>query len=489
MERKTTLFARTLLWAALAALAPATALAQSTDADPAPRTASDHDDMRHAGMDHGEMDHAGMNHGEMSHAGMDHSQMDHSQMDHSQMDHSQMDHSQMDHSQMDHSQMDHSQMDHSRAERSSAPDGEREIAYWVAPMDPSYRRDRPGKSPMGMDLVPVYADELEPAGTVRVEPGVQQQMNLRTAEVREGRLWRRIDTVGRVTWDAERLSHVHSRVAGWIGEIGVEAAGEPVEAGQLLYTLYSPELANAQDELLRARNGGAGLVRSARARLRTLGVQPAVIERIEQAGRTIEYLPWYAERSGVVSALGARDGMRVTPDLELMEIAAETPVWVIADVAGRQVDWLADDQVAEITTAYRPGETFRSRIDYLYPELDPATRTQRVRLPVAIDSPRLKPGMWVDVRIFAGPVDGNVFIPREALIRTGTQERVIVRSGDETFEVREVTSGMESGEFVAILAGLRPGETVVTSGQFLLDSEANVAADGARMEGSGHAHH
>jgi len=418
-------------------------------------------------------------------ADRDHSEMDHSEMDHSEMDHSEMDHSEMDHSEMDHSQMDHSQMDPA----SASGDGEREIAYWVAPMDPNFRRDRPGTSPMGMDLVPVYVDELAPSGTVRVGQAVQQQMNLRTASVREGRLWRRIDTVGRVAWDAERISHVHSRVSGWIGELAIDAVGDPVTEGQLLYTLYSPDLVNAQDELLRARNGGAGLLASARARLRTLGVQEPVIERIEREGRAIEYLPWYAERSGVVSMLGAREGMRVTPELELVEIAAETPVWVIADVAGRQVDWLREDQVAEITTDYRPGTAFRARIDYLYPQLDPATRTQRVRLPVDLDEPLLKPGMWVDVRIFAGPVDGNVFIPREALIRTGMNERVIVRSEAETFEVREVTSGMESGEFVAILAGLQPGETVVTSGQFLLDSEASVAADGARIEGGGHAHH
>jgi Cu(I)/Ag(I) efflux system membrane fusion protein len=393
----------------------------------------------------------------------------------------------MDHSSMDHSSMDHSSMDHAATE--DAGSGEREIAYWVAPMDPNFRRDRPGKSPMGMDLVPVYSDELAPPGTVRVGTAVQQQMNLRTAAVREGRLWRRIDTVGRVTWDADRLRHVHSRVSGWIGELSVSAVGDPVEAGDRLYTLYSPDLTNAQDELLRARTGGAGLLASARARLRTLGVQDAVIDRIEREGRTLEYVPWYAEHSGVVSMLGARAGMRVTPDVELIEIAAEAPVWVIADVVGRQVDWLAAEQPAEITTDYRPGSTFRARIDYLYPELDPVSRAQRVRLPVDLDEPMLKPGMWVDVRIFAGPVDGEVFIPREALIRTGQRERVLVRTDDERFEVREVSSGMESGEFVAILAGLRPGETVVTSGQFLLDSEASVAADGARMEGGGHAHH
>jgi len=434
------------------------------------------------------MDHSEMDHSEMDHSEMDHSEMDHSEMDHSEMDHSEMDHSEMDHSQMDHSQMDHSQMDHASA-GSATIDDEREVAYWVAPMDPTFRRDEPGRSPMGMALVPVYTDELSPAGTVRVTLATQQQMNLRTTTVRQGRLQRRIDTVGEVVWDASQISHVHSRVAGWIGEIAIDAVGEAVEEGQLLYTLYSPELSNAQDELLRASSGGAGLLASARARLRTLGVQARVIERIVREGQVLEYLPWYAERSGVVTTLGARDGMRVTPDLELIEIASTAPVWVIAEVVGRQVDWLAEGQVAEITTDYRPGADFRSQVDYLYPALDPRTRTQRVRLPVAIDEPLLRPGMWVDVRIVAGPVDGQVYIPREALIRTGQNERVIVRTDDELFEAREVTSGMESGDFVAILAGLRPGETVVSSGQFLIDSEASLSSMGGQDSGDPHAHH
>jgi Cu(I)/Ag(I) efflux system membrane fusion protein len=439
-------------------------------------------------MDHSEMDHSEMDHSEMDHSEMDHSEMDHSEMDHSEMDHSEMDHSEMDHAGMDHSGMDQSQMDHARA-ASGGIDGDREVAYWVAPMDPNFRRNEPGLSPMGMALVPVYVDELSPAGTVRVTLATQQQMNLRTATVREGRLWRHIDTVGEVVWDASQISHVHSRVAGWIGEIAIDTVGEALEEGQLLYTLYSPDLSNAQDEMLRARTGGAGLLASARARLSTLGVQAPVIERIEREGQAIEYVPWYAERSGVVSALGIRGGMRVTPDLEMLEIASTAPVWVIAEVTGRQVDWLAEGQVAEIRTDYRPGTGFQARIDYLYPAFDARTGTQRVRLPVAIDEPLLRPGMWVDVRIFAGPVDGQVYIPREALIRTGQSERVIVRREDELFEVREVSSGMESGEFVAILTGLRPGEIVVSSGQFLLDSEAGLSSMPESGQGDGHAHH
>ncbi|GAB4172753.1 MAG: efflux RND transporter periplasmic adaptor subunit [Wenzhouxiangellaceae bacterium] len=377
--------------------------------------------------------------------------------------------------------------EHGQTDRPEAG-GEREIAYWVAPMDPSYRRDRPGKSPMGMELVPVYADELPAPGTVRVSASVQQQINLRTAPVREGRLWRRIDTVGRVQWAADRLRHVHTRVSGWIGEVGVAAVGDEVTAGALLYTLYSPELSNAQDELIRARARGGELLQAARDRLHTLGVQRAVIERIEQSGRALEYVPWYAEHGGVVTRLNARDRMRVSPETELFELAADDLLWVIADVAGRQTDWLAVGQSVEVRTDYRPGRLWESTISHLYPELDPVTLTRQVRIEVPGIADGLSPGMWTRVRIYAGPVDGQIFIPREALIRTGRDERVIVRTADESFEVRPVVSGMESGPYVAILAGLKPGEQVVTSGQFLIDSEASIHAEGTRLQGGGHGH-
>lgn len=362
--------------------------------------------------------------------------------------------------------------------------GEREVAYWVAPMDSSYRRDEPGKSPMGMDLIPVYVDELGEPGRVRVANPVQQQMNLRTATARRDRLWRRIDTVGRVEPDESAIHHLHPRVEGWIQRLDVTSVGERIESGQRLFTLYSPRLVSAQDEFLQAlRRGEDMLINSATQRLRTLGVQPEFIATLRETRETVENVPWFARHDGVVLQLSARHGMYVEPGDMILETVSLERVWVIAEVFARHSDWLATGHPAEIRTAYRPGKTFGSRIDYVYPLLDGPTRTVRVRLPVANAEKQLKPGMWTDVRIFAGPVDDQLIVPREALIRTGRSERLILQSEDELFEVREVVSGMESGDYVAIVEGIEAGDIVVTSGQFLIDSEASQKAGEQRLGG------
>lgn len=417
---------------------------------------------------------------------------------------------------------------------SSEPEDEREVLYWYDPMHPQQQFNEPGPSPfMDMDLVPRYADEVEtgsgidlggldadrtevwscpmhpqiredgpgrcpicgmdlvrrgaPAhhpGHIQVLPAVQQTMNIRTAEVRRDRLWRQIDTVGLVEWDESRLHHIHPRTAGWIQEMDISSEGDPVRAGQRLFTLYSPELVNAQDEFLQAlRRGEPGLISSSRERLLALDVQPEFIDQLEKSRQRMTAVPWNARMDGVVTRLGARHGMHVTSGDMILEIANLSRVWVIAQVFDRHSDWLAEGQVARISPSYAPGEVHETTVDYIYPRLDATTRTTRVRLVLDNGKPGLKPGMWTSVQIFAGPVEDQIIIPREALIRTGHSERVVLRAHDDHFEVREVTAGMESGEYVAIRSGLEPGETVVTSGQFLIDSEASLQAAHLRLGG------
>ena len=298
-------------------------------------------------------------------------------------------------------------------------------------------------------------------------------MNLRTFTARRDRLWRRIDTVGQVEPDESAIHHIHPRVAGWIQAVDVASDGETITAGQRLFTLYAPELVNAQEEFLQAlRRGREMQIEAARGRLLTLGVQPEFIDRLAEKREVVENIPWHARHDGIVTMLGARHGMFVEPGDMLVEMVSLESVWVIAEVFDRHADWLAPGQPAEIRTTFRPGETFEARVDYVYPLLDADTRTLRVRLPVANADRLLKPGMWADVRIFAGPVENRLIVPREALIRTGQSERVVLRIEEELFELREVVSGMESGDYVAIAEGLEAGEEVVTSGQFLIDSEA-----------------
>jgi membrane fusion protein, copper/silver efflux system len=369
-------------------------------------------------------------------------------------------------------------------------EGEREVLYWYDPMYPQHRFEAPGRSPfMDMDLVPRYADEIVEPGEVTVASGVQQTMNVRTAVVERAELPRQIETVGRVGYDESRIVHLHPRVEGWIENVHVHAVGDPVQAGQRLFTLYSPELVNAQEEYLHAvERGEQTLVRSAREKLMALGVQPEVVEELERDRRVQQTLVWRAQRDAVVTMLGIRHGMFVAPGDELMSLVDLEQLWVIADVFDRQAAWLEAGQRAEVIASYRPGERYRTQVEYVYPELDPVTRTVRVRLPVRNSNGGLRPGMWASVRIFAPPREEAVSIPREALIRTGDAARVVLQVDDTRFRVREVVAGMEAGERIEIIEGLTPGEVVVVSGQFLIDSEAALRAGHTRLEGVEHQH-
>ena len=375
-------------------------------------------------------------------------------------------------------------------QRDAAEDQEREILYWVAPMDPGYRRDGPGKSPMGMDLVPVYADEVEAPGVVRVSPEVRARMGVRTAEVERGDLAREISAFGQVEVDEARRSHVHLRTSGWIEHLHVRTTGEYVEPGQALFEFYSPELVNAQEEFLQTvRGGDASRIASARERLLALGVPAEQIDTLQRSREVRQTVTIRAHHGGgIVEELNAADGMRITPQDMPLVLADLDEVWIIADVFESQAGWVAAGQPAEITLPFRPGESLQGEIDYVYPQLDQRTRAARVRLRVANEHD-LQPGMYASVRIQAPAVEAALSIPREALIRTGRQERVVTVMDDGRFRVQPVRSGMESGERLEILEGLEAGQTVVVSGLFLIDSESSVTAESMRLDGEGEVVH
>ncbi|MCA1798278.1 MAG: efflux RND transporter periplasmic adaptor subunit [Xanthomonadaceae bacterium] len=368
-------------------------------------------------------------------------------------------------------------------------EGEREVLYWYDPMHPQQRFDKPGPSPfMDMQLVPRYADEVN-EGRLRVAPVVQQTMNIRSAAAERRRMWRPIDAPAVVGYDESKLVRLHPRVDGWIEEVGVNAVGEAVTEGQVLFTLYSPRLVTAQDELLLAlRRDDAGAARAARDNLRALGVQDTVIAEVERTRRVQRALPWHADSDGVVRELGIRRGMAVGPGDLLLELADLSTVWLTAEVFDRHATWLRVGQPAEATLSYAREEKLETEVAYIYPTLDDTTRTLRVRLPLANPSGTLRPGMWASVRIFGGAANNVLMVPREALIRTGTSVRVVLRDDAENFVVREITAGAESGDWVEIRQGLAEGDEVVVSGQFLLDSEAALRAGHGRLEGAGHQH-
>ncbi len=365
----------------------------------------------------------------------------------------------------------------------AAGDAEREILYWVAPMDPNFRRDEPGKSPMGMDLVPVYAHEAAGSGgVVSIDPVVVQNLGVRTAEVERGTLWRRIRTVGYVAFDERKLSHVHLRTSGWIEKLNVKSDGERVNKGDVLFELYSRELVNAQEEYVQALRGSNDfLQRAARDRLDALGMSAGQIKQVGASRRVAQRVRVLASQDGIVHGLNAREGMYVEPKMEIMTLADLSSVWLLVDVFERQADWVAVGQPAEVRLAYLPGRVWEGEVEFVYPTIDPKTRTLRVRLRFENPDEELKPDMYADIRIYAAPKRNALSIPREALIRTGHSERVVLALGDGKFSAREVVAGMESGDWVEIVSGLAEDDEVVVSGQFLIDSEASLRASFLRM--------
>jgi membrane fusion protein, copper/silver efflux system len=359
---------------------------------------------------------------------------------------------------------------------------EKEVLYWVAPMDPNYRRDKPGKSPMGMDLIPFYAGEDEAGSTVNISPVVVQNLGVRTAKAELSRLWRGIDTVGYVNYDESKVSHIHLRTEGWIENLAVQSEGERVKKGDFLFKVYSPKLVNAQEELVTALStGNKGLINASKERLSALGISDAQIVTLQKDKKVKQRISIYAPQDGVVSSLPVREGMFVKPAQKVMTLGDLSSVWLLAEVFERQTQWIEVDQSAEVSLSYIPGKKWEGSVEYIYPDLDPKTRTLKVRLRFDNPGEQLKPNMYANVKIFGGAKENTIVVPLEGLIRTGREERVIIALGEGKFEARRVTAGIESGDFVEILDGVNKGDDIVVSGQFLIDSEASMRASLTRM--------
>jgi len=361
---------------------------------------------------------------------------------------------------------------------SATDDSTPQILYWIAPMDPNFRRDVPGKSPMGMDLRPVYADEVDAVpGTVKIDPTVINNLGVRTMAAEEGPLSRRIETVGYVSYDEDTLQHVHTRVDGWIETLATKASGDPVVQGQLLFELYSPILVNAQQEFLAAFRSNNTMLRNAsRDRLIALGVTASEVERLEKEKTVSQRVRVYAEADGVIAHLGVREGIFVTPATEIMSVARLDRVWVLAEVFERQAAWVEPGQQAEVELDYLPGRRWQGTVDYVYPELDATTRTLKVRIRFDNEGEVLRPNMFARVTLLGAETESVVHVPREALIRGGTVNRVVLSLGDGRFRSQAVETGIESGDRVVIHNGLSAGDLIVTSGQFLIDSESDIEA-------------
>jgi Cu(I)/Ag(I) efflux system membrane fusion protein len=375
-----------------------------------------------------------------------------------------------------------SQLTNGIAAPAVAMQAEKKVLYWVAPMDPNYRRDKPGKSPMGMDLVPVYADANASVSSVTIAPEVVQNLGVRTHKAERTRLWRGIDTVGYVDYDESKVSHIHLRTEGWIEKLAVRSEGERVKKGDRLFDLYSPELVNAQEEFVTAlSSGNKGLIRASKERLSALGISNSQIDELQKSKQVRQRISVFASQDGVVTSLPVREGMFVKPEMRVMSLGDLSSVWLLAEVFERQAEWVRRGQPAEVRLSYIPGRTWDGKVEYIYPSLDPKTRTLKVRLRFDNPDESLKPNMYANVRLFGGAKDNVIAIPIEGLIRTGREDRVIIALGQGRFEARKVTAGIESGDYVEIIQGVNAGDDIVVSGQFLIDSEASMRASLMRM--------
>ncbi|MBI3187193.1 MAG: efflux RND transporter periplasmic adaptor subunit, partial [Gammaproteobacteria bacterium] len=341
----------------------------------------------------------------------------------------------------------------------TAEPAEKKILYYRHPHKPEITSDKPMQDEMGMDFVPVYGETT--GAEVRISPAVENNMGVRTAKVERNKLWRRIDTVAYVDYDGSKVGHVHPRTDGWIEQLAISSEGERIKKGDRLFNVYSPTLVNAMEEYLQVlRTNNTRLLEASKDRLMALGVAEKLISQLEKNRKVPRNVPLYAPQDGVVSVLNVREGMYVGPEMEVMRLADLSSVWLLADVFEHQADWVRLGQSAEVKLSYLPGKTWEGKVEYIYPSLDPKTRTLKVRLRFENADESLKPNMFAHVSIFGGATDNVLVIPREALIRTGQSERVIVSLGNGRFSPRTVVEGTESGDYVAIIQGLEEGESV-----------------------------
>lgn len=382
---------------------------------------------------------------------------------------------------------------HVEPQAADKADAGKKVLYWHDPMYPQHRFDKPGRSPfMSMDLVPVYADsksgeEGDDQGGVRVSPRVRQSLGMRTAVAETAELRQELPAVGYVQADERRIARAEVRASGWVEKLHVRAVNDPVRAGQTLAEIYSPELYAAQGEYLLARRmakenaADESLARTARQRLALLGMPEAAIAQVEQSDAASRRVPLLAPISGVVSELGVREGAMVQAGMAAFTLTDLSSVWLTLEVPEAQAAVLRQGQSAVARVRTIPGKVFEGRIDYVYPELNAQTRTVKARLVLANPGLALKPGMFAEVSL-ATSARKALTVPTEAVIQTGTRSVVVVAEG-ERFRAATVRVGAESGGRSEILEGLKAGERVVVSGQFLIDSEASLRTALSRLEG------
>ena len=392
--------------------------------------------------------------------------------------------------------------DHDQA--ASATSGGETVTRWTCPMHPQIVEEEPGSCPIcGMDLVEKEYPASEVAGSaanasdgssrpkapsfpaVSVSPITVQHMNVVIEKARERPLTETIRTIGTVGYDEDLLAHVHPRAKGWVEQLKIASVGATVEQGDVLFEYYSPDIVAAQqDYLVALRRGMNDLIESSRARLELLDVPDSVIEAVRRQGKVQRTIPLLAPQDGYVAEINLREGMYIQPGLDLYTIARRDRVWVNVDVLERRMQSVSEGQQATMRVDGLPGRTFEGTVDFVYPELDPQSRTLRVRLAFANEDGQLRPNQFAEVTLTPEEAPPVLTVPSTAIIPAPGGARVVVRTDEGRFRPVAVETGAEAGGYTEIVAGLEAGEQVVASGQFLIDSESSVQAAFSRLSGS-----
>jgi len=377
---------------------------------------------------------------------------------------------------------------------------ERKILYWYDPMHPQYKTDKPGTAPdCGMDLVPKYADEQTAnmaSGAVMISAAKQQLIGVRTIEAKREILVREVRTTAQITADETKIAHVHVKINGFIEQVFVDYIGQMVKKGQPLFTIYSPDLVSTQEEYLIAKRGekalgtspfaevaqgSQSLLRSTRERLKLWDISDDQIKKLDETGEVSRTLTFYSPITGFVTDRKAFPQTSVTPDTELYTVSDFSTVWVNADVFEYEAPFVKVGQHAEMQLSYYPGKTWNGHVSFIYPTVDPTTRTVKVRMEFPNPDFTLKPQMFADVDLKIN-YGNQIIVPQEAVLDSGKEQRVFVAKGDGYFEPHAVTTGAKLDGKVVVLSGLKTGETVVSSGNFLVDSESRLKSASGTMQ-------
>ena len=369
---------------------------------------------------------------------------------------------------------------------------ERKVLYYRNPMGTGHVSDKPMKDEMGMDYVPVHADEpgaAAEAGMVRIDPAMAQNIGVRTAAVTKGNVASEIVANGVLALNEAGVGMVTAKVGGYIEKLHVAAVGQKIKSGDPLFDLYSPDIIAALEEYLSAvryqdslplggqqamHRNATDLVVGAHKRVELLGINKSQLRQIQAEGAVPRVITLYAAQDGVVLKKNAVEGAYITPGTELFTIADLSRLWVLADVYAADFATVRPGQAATVNVQGLPGKTFRGKVDFIYPTLAAETRTAKVR--IVLDNPKgmLRPDMYASVTIQGAAQKAQLLVPKSAVLRTGKQDLVIVAAGENRFRPQPVRLGSEAREHYAVLDGVKEGDSVVTSAQFLLDSESRI---------------